>query len=177
MILYEDRGTCILAMRLLDRLAARLTPEEYAVRRSLWWRDVMVVSMLRRAAIEEARAADVVLVAVRGHRGGIEDAQAWLEACVANDTGQPAILAALVAMTSEDTEASVALRGWLAELAARSGRRFVSAEVGLDSTEGGLVRGSGFTPELQAAEVLVSYRQHPAGRPNIWTGLDNQYLA
>lgn len=168
-IFYEDRATGLLAAQTLDRIAARLTPD-YTVQRSLWRLDVLVLGEVRHEAIEEARAADVVLVAVHGHCGALEETQAWLEACAVNGTGQPASLATLVVRSPGDAEASTALREWLAQLAARSGRSFLVAEVGLDWAEDSLVRGGTCQRERQTTEVLANWLRQAAGSPRARAG-------
>ena len=78
-VFYEDRVTGLLAAQLLDRITTRLDPH-YTFRRSLWRLDLLALPEARHLAVEEARRADVVLVAVHEPGAALAVMQEWLEA-------------------------------------------------------------------------------------------------
>jgi hypothetical protein len=126
MIVYEDYLTCLLAERLFDRLAARLTRdcEIYLTLRSF---DVLAIPALGELAAAEAQQADLVLFAVHAQGKWPSSIENWMGLFVGDIPAQHGGLAALLVQPSPAPPETNARRSTLERLAGRSGRDFFIA--------------------------------------------------
>ena len=126
MIVYEDYLTCLVAERLFDRLAARLTGdcEIYLTLRSF---DVLAVPALGELAAAEAREADLVLFSVHAQGKWPSSIEHWMALFVGGFPAQHGGLAALLVQPSPAPPETNVRRSVLEHLAGRSGRDFFIA--------------------------------------------------
>lgn len=130
-IAYEDFETGKRAMKVYDYLVEHLG-DEYFFQNQMWKFEVLAVAKMWQMAVEDASAADIIIVSAHGTNELPAEAKSWIKSWVA---GQNRPIA-LVGLFDLEERFSNPPRTYLADTARRHGIEFFSHPGVWPSVEG-----------------------------------------